>query len=51
MSVGDVKYIICEHWESSDDRPPSTFHVPMMSDTVTIQTCFNGSRIMLNGIQ
>ena len=51
VSVGDVEYIICEHWESFDDRPPSTFHVPMMSDTVKIQTYINGSRIMLNGIQ
>ena len=51
VPAGDVEYIICDHSESSDDRPPSTFHVPMMSDIVTIQIYFNGSRIMLNGIQ
>ena len=51
MYVGDVDYIICEHWESTDEKPPPTFHVKMMSDTMAIQTYHNGSRISLNGIQ
>ena len=51
ISVGDVYYIICEHWERTNEKPPATFHVKMLSDTVTIQTHHNGSRISLNGIQ
>ena len=51
VSVGDVEYIICEHWESTNERPPATFHVKMMSDTVTIVTYPNNNRTPIYGIQ
>ena len=46
-----MECLICEHWGSQDEKPPSTFHVKVLSETVKIQIHFNGSRFLMNDIQ